>query len=364
MFEQEFERLLSGYRDAIDQRARFSGLVKDFFPGQQMQINLILSAYDLGIAKDIQAAAQINNAFAYRFVKRLMEEYGISRVNADWVISIWCVCYGQHILKKPYEIKISAGKGGGAPAIKEEKTGTISYGDLFSYERDSSGRGYAVNGFRGTNTRTIIFQNTYNHLPVIEIKAEAFSESDVEEAIMTEGIARIANRAFCGCTKLRQVIFPVSMKEFGDYAFAGCGSLSTASLPPMLEQIGAYALSGTAIKNIHFPETLYWIGEGAMAQCKLISKVEIPDNIGEIPAKMFMGCDNLTKVQLHEKLTAIGEFAFADCINLDSIYIPDSVTAIGDGAFDHVHDKFILMCSFGSYAESYARKKKLKYQLV
>ncbi len=362
MFETEFERLLNQYRDAIAIRSRFSGLVKDFFPGQQMQINLILAAYDLGLSQELETVRTINNAFAYRFVKRLVEEYGISRSNADWVVSVWCVCYGQHILGKPCEIKISTGKKGAAPVIAEEKPGVIQYGELFQYE--SLGNGLAVTGFTGSNDKTIIFQNTSRNIPVVEIKAEAFSESNVEEAIMTEGFRRIGAKAFLGCAKLKQIIFPISLRELGDYALAGCVSLKTTSLPMMLEQIGNYAFSGTGLKTISIPKTVYWIGEGVFSECKNLDNIEIGENINSIPAKMFQGCENLKKIRLHEQLSGIGDFAFADCVNLATIYIPDSVTAIGENSFEGVNEKFILTCSFGSYAESYARKKKIKYQLV
>jgi len=364
MFETEFERLLNSYRDAVGIRSRFSGLVKDFFPGQQMQVNLILAAYDLGLAQELENVRAINNAFAYRFVKRLVEEYGISRANADWVVSVWCVCYGQHILKKPCDIKISSGKKGAAPVIAEEKSGTTQYGELFQYERSSLGNGLAVTGFSGTNNKTIIFQNTNKNTPVIEIKAGAFSESAIEEAIMTEGFRRIGEKAFLGCSNLRQIIFPMSLRELGDFSLAGCVGLKTLSLPAMLEQIGAYALSGTGLKTIQIPKTVYWIGDGAFSDCKNLDTIEIRENINAIPAKMFQGCVNLKRIKLHEQLSGIGDCAFADCSNLETIYIPDSVTAIGENAFEGVNEKFILMCSFGSYAESYARKKKLKYQFV
>ena len=32
MFEQDFESMLRSYADAIDDKKRFTGLVKDFFP--------------------------------------------------------------------------------------------------------------------------------------------------------------------------------------------------------------------------------------------------------------------------------------------------------------------------------------------
>ena len=79
---------------------------------------------------------------------------------------------------------------------------------------------------------------------------------------------------------------------------------------------------------------------------------------------MFEGCESLKKVRLHEKLTAIGEKAFFCCSTLDFIVIPDSVQEIGQDAFTGTDDMFIVQCSFGSYAEQYCRKNKLKYQLV
>ena len=364
MFETEFERLLNSYRDAICIRSRFSGLVKDFFPGQQMQVNLILAAYDLGLPQELENVRTINNAFAYRFVKRLVEEYGISRANADWVVSVWCVCYGQHTLKKPCDIKISTGKKGAAPVIAEEKGGTTQYGELFQYERSGLGNGLAVTGFTGANKKTIIFQNTNKNIPVIEVKAGAFSESAIEEAIMTEGFRRIGEKAFLGCGSLKQIIFPMSLRELGDFSLAGCIGLKSVSLPLMMEQIGAYALSGTGLKTVQIPKSVYWLGDGVFSGCKNLDNIEIQENINTIPAKMFQGCENLTKIKLHEQLSGIGDYAFAECSRLTTIYIPDSVTAIGENTFEGVNEKFILMCSFGSYAESYARKKKLKYQLV
>lgn len=364
MFESEFERLLNSYRDAIGIRSRFSGLIKDFFPEQQMQVNLILAAYDLGLAQELETVKSINNAFAYRFVKRLVEEYGISRANADWVVSVWCVCYGQRILHKPCDIKISTGKKGAAPVIAEEKGGVTQYGELFQYERSSLGDGLAVTGFTGTNNKTIIFQNTSKNMPVVEIKAGAFSESSIEEAIMTEGFKRIGEKAFLGCVNLKQIIFPISLRELGDFSLAGCTMLKTLSLPEMVEQIGAYAFSGAGLKTIQIPRSVYWIGNGAFSDCKNLDGIVIRENINTIPAKMFQGCENLKKITLHEQLSGIGDYAFADCCQLETIYIPDSVTVIGENAFSGMNEKFILMCSFGSYAESYARKKKLKYQLV
>lgn len=74
------------------------------------------------------------------------------------------------------------------------------------------------------------------------------------------------------------------------------------------------------------PELIIWSRLGAFSDCKFISRMDIPDNINEVTDKMFMGYESFSKITLHEK--------------------------------------FILICSMESYAEEYARKHKLRYQLV
>ena len=128
-------------------------------------------------------------------MKRLVDEYGVSRINADWAVSIWCVCYGKQVLHKPCDIEISKAKTGAAPAIKDEQgTGGKQYNDLFRYKAVSDG--YAISGFNGSNTRTLIFPNAYSGKPVTRVLAHAFEKCDVQEAVMTDGIKVIEEGAF------------------------------------------------------------------------------------------------------------------------------------------------------------------------
>ena len=73
MFEDDFSKMLRDYPAAVTDKKVFAGLMKDLFPGQQMQINLMNTTYELGIANEIAGVAHINNAFAFRFVKRLVQ---------------------------------------------------------------------------------------------------------------------------------------------------------------------------------------------------------------------------------------------------------------------------------------------------
>lgn len=157
---------------------------------------------------------------------------------------------------------------------------------------------------------------------------------------------------------------PISIEEIEDSAFENCSSLKSISLPMALKTIGDAALKGTGLRTIEIPKSVFWLGDGLVADCQSMEHVTIPENIGRIPDRMFEGCTSLKKVELHEKLGAIGERAFFGCSSLDFIVIPDSVKQIGQDAFTNTDKQFIIQCSFGSYAEKYARKNKFKYQLV
>ena len=363
MVEDNFYDLLKQYPDAVTDRKRLTALVKDFFPGQPMQENLIAAAFDTGIAADIEKTNHISNAFAFRYVKRLVDEYGINRMKADWVVALWCVCYGQKILKKSCDIKIPQAGNNNTPAIKEERsTGIRQYGDLFSYAKLADG--YGVTGFDGENKSTIIFSNQRNGMPVLRIMKGAFSECAVREAVLSEGISVIEESAFKGCPELKQAILPQSLRIIEDAAFEGCVSLITAMLPTRLEQIGSRAFAGTPLKSVDFPQTLYHIGEGAYAGCQRLEKVVIPQSVIDISVHLFEGCSSITQVKLPAHVDSIGENAFAGCAALEKIEIPASVQNIGANAFADCHPQFTMLCYRDSAAERHARQNNLTYQII
>ena len=363
MFEQDFENMLRKHQDIIGDKKKFSALVKDYFPDNVKNMNLLLMAYNLGLTEEIEKASVVSNTLAFRYVKQLMDDFGLSRANADWIVSVWCVCYGQKLLRKPCDIKIQGSTTG--PAIKEDVTSesTSKYGDLFEY-RGASPTELRVTGFKGSKKKTIIFQNRAHGQNVVGVFRNAFEGEDIEEIVFTEGFKTIELEAFKDCRRLHQIIFPQSMKSIGCEAFAGCTSLRSVNLPAGLEEIDQGAFSGSGLKTIAIPSSVYYLDDMAFSGCVDIDNIVIPRNIDKITKGMFEGCTNLKKIELSENVTSIGERAFYGCKELAFIVIPDSVKFIGEDAFTGTNRQFIIQCSMGSYAEEYCRKNKIKYQLV
>lgn len=363
MFEDRFSEMLRQYPESVSDKKRFVGLLKDFFPSQPMQVNLIDTAYELGIAGEIAGTTHISNTFAFRFVKKLVEEYGVSRINADWAVSVWCVCYGKHVLQKPCDIEIGKGKPGSVPAIKDESGAAgKQYNDLFQYKAVADG--YAISGFSGSNSRTLIFPNTYSGKPVTRILAHAFEKCAVQEAVMTDGIRVIEDGAFKDCQYLKQVIFPNTLREVDSYAFSGCSSLVTAALPRSLTQIGDYAFSGTALRQVELPQNLLWLGEGVYRDCNKLTTIVLPPRLSEVPNEFFMNCTALKRVDLPSGVAAIGREAFSGCSSLMDMIIPESVITVGSYAFVSTNDGFTLICTQKSAAEQYARTHNVPFQIV
>ncbi len=356
--------MLRAHSNVIDDKKQFMAMAKDLFPKEAKNLNLLLIAYNMGIAGDIKSVRLINNTFAFRYVKQLMEDYGISRVNADWIVSVWCVAYGKRVLGKPCEISLQDKKSG--PAIKDDKSETSakSYGELFVYAKSHRAEGLSVTGFQGDRKQTIIFQNRSKDRDVVEIADNSFSNTPIEEAVITDGIRYIGSKAFCGCTGLHQVVLPVSLEEIDNSAFEDCSALKSITLPVQLKSIGAAAFKNSGLKKLNIPRSVFWIGDEMLSGCGRLESIRLPENIEKIPDRMFENCVELKKAVLHEKLDAIGERAFFGCSSLDFIIIPDSVCSIGRDAFTGTDKQFIIQCSFGSFAEKYCRQNRIKYQLV
>ena len=68
MFQDSFEQLLRDYPDAVSDRRKLAGLLKDYFPDRQMQVNLINEVHTLGNQPDHRRRQHIiivNNSFIF-----------------------------------------------------------------------------------------------------------------------------------------------------------------------------------------------------------------------------------------------------------------------------------------------------------
>lgn len=208
-------------------------------------------------------------------------------------------------------------------------------------------------------------------------KKSAIGNSTVTSVVIPEGVEAVNQYAFYNCTALTDVTLPTTCKQIGehafedcvilenvnfdhvkivsDYAFNNCKSLSCEELggakTSEIYTVGKYGFAGARFSSLTLTR-LARIGEGAFANCKKLTDVELGTST-RVAAKMFensgltsvtvysdsiedgafAGCKDLKSVVIVNDLTYLGAKAFADCTSLTSVEMKKSVEKIGDYAF-------------------------------
>lgn len=130
-----------------------------------------------------------------------------------------------------------------------------------------------------------------------------------------------------------------------------------------VEMIGNAAfINNKNIEEVELPEGLIRIRNFAFKNSSL-AKIKIGKNLKSVGKSAFRSCKNLEEVILPEGLLFIEYKAFAECENLKKVYIPDTVKKMSDLIF-HNSKNVVIECKKDSYAEKYARKRKMKYENV
>ena len=105
-FETAFTAMLEEHPESLESAAKFKAYMSDLMPDNDLQVYLIHNLYKMDIARSIREADEITELFPARFVSRLVGDFGVSTGLARWAASVWCVCYGERVLKKKNSVVI------------------------------------------------------------------------------------------------------------------------------------------------------------------------------------------------------------------------------------------------------------------
>ena len=139
------------------------------------------------------------------------------------------------------------------------------------------------------------------------IKTTVYENKNIKKVVIKKGVTAIADFAFKGCKKLKEIILPSTLKKIGAYAFEDC-PIKNITIPKSVKSIEPGAFAGSSIKSITIPKTVKKLGEGVFGNCKKLESITMPGNIGvikyEIPdyeyqPKSFVGdsCKSLKKIK-------------------------------------------------------------------
>lgn len=185
------------------------------------------------------------------------------------------------------------------------------------------------------------------------IGAGMFARLNCLERIQLPATAtRIEENAFEGCTGLKSLLIPASVKRIGQSR--GCTALEDIStdaanqyfcsrdgvlldadatqviwfpmgksgdyvLPSTVTSIGDYAFRQCNISHFTLPATLQEIGQGAFSHSQ-VEEVELPESLQSLPTGTFQGCKRLKTVHLGSALELVSDYTFDGC-PLEHLYI-------------------------------------------
>ena len=85
--------ILQNNKDVLSDRGKLKGLLADILTDDKMHQNILLNAYDDDFISKMNNSSD-KTLTALRFIKELVNNYGISDENAKWSIEVWCSALG------------------------------------------------------------------------------------------------------------------------------------------------------------------------------------------------------------------------------------------------------------------------------
>ena len=152
---------------------------------------------------------------------------------------------------------------------------------------------------------------------------------------------------FESCTNLKGFDASHSaLKVIGEKAFYGCSKLKNIVLNESLSEIGVNAFAGTAITQIPDLSKVQDLGNGVFANCKNIESVDYP--LTYVPQETFKGCSKLSQINWADEnaVTYLGISAFEGTA-FETFTVPMNVYTIYDGLFKN-NDKLQKVSLYGN----------------
>ena len=180
-------------------------------------------------------------------------------------------------------------------------------------------------------------------IPLKLISSGAFYNNAMVISLTVKNpIERIAYRAFCNASNLKNVTF-YNKGEGIDFidtlAFSDCRSLESIDLSnSSITEIPENAFSNcTSLKTVKLPPTVTKIADDAFADCKKLEEIQGLSNckISEIGKDAFAGCYNLKTFDISSAtITSLPDTICSNMYALTSIHLPKTLTSIGTSALE------------------------------
>lgn len=410
--------ILDQYPQCLESRAKLSAILRDLYPNERREINIVLDIYECGIADKIKQLKNIDALQVQAFCRQLEVEYALPAQYALRGLALWLEAYNVAIQKN--EVSAKDSRVLSDPASFESSVSPNSENSTYlvdavpEYELKVLTIATAeISKYHGHNSKNVIIPSIIDGKNIVGIGKGAFQHcTTIEYLRISEGIRYIEDGAFFGCsalkncllpqslirlgsefkvspnpigvfehTALEHIILPEAIRYIGKRVFRNCLKLKSASILSNIECLPEEAFLGCErLTAIELPHTVKIISNRAFAFCEKLQRIALPPNVKSLGEMTFLGCTSLNMIRLNVGLASIRQGAFLNCTSLKEIHIPSTVTLFGKHLFEYVpiHKangdaviygskqqklNLLIYCALGSRALEYAQRNNVEFRI-
>ena len=150
--------------------------------------------------------------------------------------------------------------------------------------------------------------------------------------VINEGVTKIGECAFRGCTSLTSISLPSTLKEIEEGAFQGCTALTSITLPEGVDTVGSNLFkSCTSLSTVVLPSTITSLSDYMFSGCTVLNNINL-DNVATIGKYTFEKCSGLSGNLDLSNITSLGDYSFLNCAGVTNVTLP-SVAPTGEYVF-------------------------------
>lgn len=176
-----------------------------------------------------------------------------------------------------------------------------------------------------------------------------------------EGITTLPKAFAQGCSSLKNVVLPKTLKEIENRALCKCESLTSLEIPEGITTLPAYFAAGcSSLKNITLPKSLKTIYWGAFQECSSLERIDLPNTLESIQDNVFTSCTSLKYFRLPEGIKNLGNSIISNT-SLEELHIPFFPSIMGNYVFADCHIMHLYSYREKPYRLNEYRFKNLNY---
>lgn len=125
----DLQQLLLSRPETLLDRQRTRGLLTDYLNNETAKVNLLMTAFDLGVVADIRSSFPIDRFRRSRMILSLTQQYSIVEDKASWAVDTWISCFSAELIDRVFQAEEAAREPEPEPVPLEEEFGFVEHGD-------------------------------------------------------------------------------------------------------------------------------------------------------------------------------------------------------------------------------------------